>query len=290
MTACYHGGERSVQVRAGTREQADHVGQIIQSSAGTGARVFLSTTRALVLAAADRSGRCWVTHRVGPPGLVRADEKAVLVLGGLPAEDPLRSSETGAFVGGVAIDMSRRRRLRFNGRIADWNADRLAVALDQVYGNCPQYIDPAGRYIETLPARQTWRSSAELTAEQQRIIGASRFFFVGSAHPEHGADASHRGGPAGFVRVDDRGRLSFPDYPGNGMFNTLGNIADHPGVGLLFVHESGTTLQLTGDATIHWSRPGEESPTGRRIAVDIAEIVESRPSGGDEPSRTANDD
>jgi predicted pyridoxine 5'-phosphate oxidase superfamily flavin-nucleotide-binding protein len=277
MTTPYHRGERRVQQLAGAGDQAERVGQIIQSSVGAGARLFLSTTRALVLAASDRAGRCWVTHRVGQPGFVRADQKTVVVIGGVHPQDPIRAQEVGAFAGGIAIDMARRRRLRFNGRVDQWTDEHIGIQIDQVYGNCPQYIDPAAQYIDALPRREASRWFSKLTADQQDIIASAGFFFIGSAHPEHGADASHRGGPPGFVRVHDQRTLSFPDYTGNGMFNTLGNIAENPHIGLLFVHDSGTGLQLTGRASIHWGqRDDEHSPTGRRIEFALAQVVESR--------------
>lgn len=277
MTTPYHCGERRVQQLAGSGEQAEHVGQIIQSSFGAGAQLFLSTTRALVLAASDRAGRCWVTHRFGHPGFVRADEKTVEVIGGVDPQDPICAQEVGAFAGGIAIDMSRRRRLRFNGRVNQWTGERIGIQIDQVYGNCPQYIDPGARYIDALPGRGAGRRFSELTASQRNIIASAGFFFIGSAHPGHGADASHRGGPPGFVRVHDQRSLSFPDYPGNGMFNTLGNIAENPHIGLLFVHDSGTTLQLTGQASIHWGQQDEHGPTGRRIEFALDQVVESAP-------------
>jgi hypothetical protein len=51
---------------------------------------------------------------------------------------------------------------------------------------------------------------------------------MASFHPRGGADASHRGGRPGSVRVLDEGRLAFADYPGNNMFNTLGNLIEYP--------------------------------------------------------------
>ena len=56
-------------------------------------------------------------------------------------------------------------------------------------------------------------------------------FFVASAHAERGVDASHRGGLPGFVRVLGDRTLEIPDYPGNSMFNTLGNPAADPRAG-----------------------------------------------------------
>ena len=79
-----------------------------------------------------------------------------------------------------------------------------------------------------------------------------------------GVDVSHRGGPVGFARLDQvasaaRGphtTLTIPDYVGNFMFNTLGNILLQPRVGLLFVDfQTGATLHLAGHAEVLLDSP-----------------------------------
>ena len=68
---------------------------------------------------------------------------------------------------------------------------------------------------------------------------------------------SHRGGPAGFVQVEDPSTLLIPDYSGNNMFMTLGNLAVYPRAGLLFIDfETGDLLQITGRAEILWDGAG----------------------------------
>ena len=104
-------------------------------------------------------------------------------------------------------------------------------------------------------------------------------------HEATGADASHRGGRPGFVRVVDEKRLRLADYAGNNMFQTPGNISRDPRVGLLFVDfASGATLQLTGRARILWDStsfsdlPGAE----RAVEIEIDQVVEleGRVAGG----------
>jgi predicted pyridoxine 5'-phosphate oxidase superfamily flavin-nucleotide-binding protein len=113
--------------------------------------------------------------------------------------------------------------------------------------------------------------------EQRLAIERADTLFIASVHATRGADASHRGGQPGFVRVLDERRLRVPDYAGNNMFQTLGNIATDPRVGLLFVaFDTGTTLQLTGRARILWEvsdragLPGAE----RAVEVEVDEVVE----------------
>jgi len=81
-------------------------------------------------------------------------------------------------------------------------------------------------------------------------VGSTDTFFVGSHHPEAGADASHRGGDPGFLDVAGDAVVS-PDSPGHSVFCTLGNVKSNPRVGLLFVDfETDRTLQVTGGGPI----------------------------------------
>jgi hypothetical protein len=78
------------------------------------------------------------------------------------------------------------------------------------------------------------------------IFGADTFF-VASAHPEQGVDASHRGGLPGFVQVLDQHRLRIPNFLGNSMFNTLGNFVSYLDAGLVFLDfDRSQVLQLSG--------------------------------------------
>ena len=120
--------------------------------------------------------------------------------------------------------------MRINGSVTR-RGDALVVATAEVYSNCPQYIHPRafdGRVTDDL-------AHSLLTSEQRAWIANADTFFLATSHPTRGSDASHRGGPPGFVSVDSPTRLSWPDYPGNNMFNSLGNLAVNPRCGLLFV-------------------------------------------------------
>ena len=71
------------------------------------------------------------------------------------------------------------------------------------------------------------------------------------------------------MRVEDDGTLWWPDYPGNNMFNSMGNLAENAEAALLFVDfDGGTALHLTGRAEvacIDESSPGDDGGTGRRV-------------------------
>jgi ferredoxin-NADP reductase len=102
-----------------------------------------------------------------------------------------------------------------------------------------------------------------LTSEHRGWIARADTLFVASAHPEQGADASHRGGRPGFVQFLDSQTLRIPDYAGNNMFNSLGNFESFPHAGLAFVDfEQGRLLQLTGRPVIHWDIADPDGRTG----------------------------
>jgi hypothetical protein len=72
-------------------------------------------------------------------------------------------------------------------------------------------------------------------------------------------------------------RLVGPDYAGNMMYNTLGNIAAHPRAGVLLPDfESGGVLQLTGRAAIEWdpSRVAAVAGAERLVELEVEEAVE----------------
>jgi predicted pyridoxine 5'-phosphate oxidase superfamily flavin-nucleotide-binding protein len=76
------------------------------------------------------------------------------------------------------------------------------------------------------------------------IIGAAQFFFIASSAADGTLDCSVKSGPPGFVRMHGESTLVFPDYDGNGMFRTLGNIRATSRVALLFLEFSGEKRKL----------------------------------------------
>jgi predicted pyridoxine 5'-phosphate oxidase superfamily flavin-nucleotide-binding protein len=290
--APYHAGELAVQARVGVQQMARRIGNGIRPSIPAAAQEFLRGQPMLVVASLDAAGRVWASLLAGPPGFARAlDERTVLIAARPAAGDPLGDNlHTGAQLGLLAIEFATRKRMRLNGVAevlpAETGADQaLLVRADQVYSNCPKYIQ--AREWTAIPdgsaggdergSSPTRSRSRALTADQRQWIARADTFFIASAHPQGGADASHRGGLPGFVRVQGDGRLVFPDYAGNTMFNTLGNIVANPGAGLLFIDfESGATLQLTGRAEVIWDpdRIAEFAGAERVVAFDVDEAIE----------------
>ena len=258
MNSTYHPGERAAQAKAGLRAEAERVGGIVRTAVPPAAAEFLLERPMLVIAAADEQGRTWASLLTGVPGFLRAgvvaDRDVVDVAARPRPSDPLASTLTQrARLGAIAIDPATRRRMRINGT-AEPTPAGLRITAEQVYANCPKYIQR--RVVESAspagaPGEATVSSS--LGPADRRMINEADTFFIATASAAGDADASHRGGDPGFVRVAPDGALTWPDYPGNAMMMTLGNLEQNPAAGLIFVDWStGTTLQLTGTAQVEW--------------------------------------
>lgn len=277
----FHEGELAVQRQAGVAAEAARLtGMVAPGDLRGGFARFLSDRTFAALTARDVEGRLWVSALTGPPGFLEATGPTALTLHTAPRSgDPLYELPPGQPVGLVVVEFATRRRVRVNGTLTAAGPHRLSVGVEQAFGNCPQYIQP--RVL--TPARDTEteavRRGDTLTGEEREVILAVDTFFVGTAHPTRGADVSHRGGPPGFVRVDGN-RLWWPDYSGNNMFNTLGNLHVDPTAALLVPDfASGVTVQLSGTAQLDWTVPGArgaDDATGRRVHFTIERVVSGR--------------
>jgi len=279
----FHEGELAVQRRAGVSGDAARLeGMLAPADLDGGIGDFLAQRDFAVLTARDRTGRLWTSPLGGPPGFLDGDGRR-LTIHALPTEaDPLHELPSGQAVGLIAVDFDRRRRVRINGVLAGVSDAGLEIDVEQAFGNCPRYIhrrrldptDPPAR-----PGRARW--SRTLTDAQRETLHRTETLFVGTLHPGRGADASHRGGPPGFVRTEGD-RIWWPDYPGNNMFTTFGNLAVDDTAALLVVDfERGTALHLSGRAVVEWSAPAppgsvdDEGGTGRRVSFVPSGIVET---------------
>lgn len=92
--------------------------------------------------------------------------------------------------------------------------------------------------------------------EDRALIQRSPMFFIATADADGRPDCSYKGGLPGFVRVVDDRTIAFPDYDGNGMYRTLGNVVVNPHVGILFLDfEQSTRIRVNGTAQISADDP-----------------------------------
>ncbi|MDY6999793.1 MAG: pyridoxamine 5'-phosphate oxidase family protein, partial [Actinomycetota bacterium] len=275
----FHSGELAAQQHAGVQAQAARLARMVgPGELRAGVAAFLAEATFAAITARDRAGRLWTSPLLGPPGFLHADDHHTLRIGTvLPGADPLHSLPAGQPAGVIAIDFATRRRVRINGLLTASDAAGLSVEVDQAYGNCPQYIHQRVQKPHD-PARIPRYRGESLRDNDVRVIESADTFFLGTTHPDSGNDASHRGGPPGFVRVTGEG-LWWPDYPGNNMFNSFGNLAVDPTAALLFVDfGTGSTLQLSGTAAVDWNAPDDGS-TGRRVQFTTRHVVATRIPG-----------
>ncbi len=278
--AGFHAGELAVQHQAGVAAEAARLARMLEPvELGGGIARFLADRTFAVLTGRDHAGRLWVTPLTGPAGFLHVTSLTTLeVSAALPAGDPLHALPAGQQVGLVVVEFAARRRVRVNGILGQAGPGRLVIKVEQAYGNCPQYIQQRVLVPERLDraGASEVRHGSVLAAEDIELIRGADTFFLGTTNPERGSDASHRGGPPGFVRVDGE-QLWWPDYPGNNLFNSFGNLAVDPETALLFLDFStGRTLQLSGTAEIEWGepgRPGDDGHTGRRARFTLQRLA-----------------
>ncbi|OII68870.1 pyridoxamine 5-phosphate oxidase [Streptomyces sp. CC77] len=277
--ATYHSGEIAVQQRAGLAETAGFSLGAIGETVPPIARDFLAEQPMIVLGGADASGLIWATQLTGAPGFLRVPDPGTLLIDALPLpEDPLAGALNAATpgspvrIGMIAIEPATRRRMRMNGRVHRVG-DGLRVDLDQVISNCPKYLQKRDyQHVGTGDgAPRAVTAGGELTAAQQLTVTTADTFFVATASDRGDADASHRGGNPGFVKVLSPTRLRWPDYIGNAMFLTLGNLQLNPAAGLFFPDwETGSVLHLSGTAHTVWDADEAARVPGAQRLVEFS--------------------
>lgn len=268
-TEAFHAGEQAMQLLAGSRKRMAEIGgRVIRDFMPDQHRELFEKLPYFIIGSLDGSGRPWASLVAGPPGFVQTPDARTLTVATRPAAgDPLAGSlAAGAPLGMLGIELHTRRRNRMNGRVTTVGDGQFTVHVDQSFGNCPQYIQARQpRYVdlpETMAAPHPVQAEGpQLSADAAALVRQADTFFIAtaSAAPGNGAmqegvDVSHRGGRPGFVRLgEENGRsvLTAPDFAGNNFFNTLGNIAQNPRAGLLFVDfDTGDLLQLSGAASV----------------------------------------
>jgi predicted pyridoxine 5'-phosphate oxidase superfamily flavin-nucleotide-binding protein len=94
------------------------------------------------------------------------------------------------------------------------------------------------------------------TPEDRAFIERCSMFFAATADADGVPDCSYKGGLPGFVRVIDEHTLAFPDYDGNGMYRSWGNLLVNPNVGLLFIDfENPKRIRVNGTASVSADDP-----------------------------------
>lgn len=266
----YHAGEIAVQERTGERSIAQRRATMIDDRLVDGARAFLSSQTVAAVGAADLDGALWASLWCGVPGFLRGDEDGERVevdaafdhtLAGDPVRGIIRAD---APLGMLVINFATRQRFRINGTIGRLDATGLELRVREAFGNCIKYIQRRQR-SDDVPGDgiAPVMNGCALDEERRDFIARIDTAFVASIHSERGVDVSHRGGQPGFVRIEDGRTLRIPDYPGNSMFQTLGNFDADARAGLALIDfERRRVLSLTGNAVVAFGAEDPRHPSG----------------------------
>jgi ferredoxin-NADP reductase/predicted pyridoxine 5'-phosphate oxidase superfamily flavin-nucleotide-binding protein len=258
----WHAGERHLQAQAGVAEKMEQHGKrVVRDYMPDQHREFYQHLPYIVIGAVDEQGWPWATLLDDHAGFITSPDPRTLEISRQPdpADPASEGFSAGAAIGMLGIDLHTRRRNRINGHVTDLGAEGFSVSVEHAFGNCPQYIQlralkqtrrapPVGQEI---PTRMEALDDAAIAA----VRAADTFFVASYADIDDDpllrqVDVSHRGGQAGFVRVDGN-VLTIPDFAGNLHFNTLGNFVVNPKAGLVFIDfASGELLQLTGEVKV----------------------------------------
>jgi predicted pyridoxine 5'-phosphate oxidase superfamily flavin-nucleotide-binding protein len=264
----FHAGERAWHQHTGVANRMAEIGpRVIRDFMPDQHRELFAELPFVLLGAIDAHGQPRAVLLAGPEGFIRSPDGRTLELYFEYASEPELITELapGVAVGLLGIQPHTRRRNRANGFVKAMREGALVLEIAQSFGNCPKYITPRQARFE--PASDGRRTAIEggpkLPALARQLVERADTFFIASSAspsrteqaPPEGVDISHRGGSPGFVVVKDcdegSSALLVPDYVGNFMFNTLGNLSVHSRAGLLFMDfDYGDVLALEVDAAI----------------------------------------
>ncbi|TQS33525.1 hypothetical protein Golomagni_06127 [Golovinomyces magnicellulatus] len=232
-------------------------------------------TALVALGTLDEQGRPWTTIWGGERGFAQPVAQGVLGFNsGVDTKyDPVYEAlwkETdgaggmvrpnggeGKLMSALSIDLESRDRVKLAGLMMAGSAEeksvQMAMLVTESLGNCPKYLNKK-RVSKKDVASESAVNGLPLSKEAMELIARSDMFFMSSTNGET-MDTNHRGGPVGFIRVvsndENEVALVYPEYSGNRLYQTLGNLKMNPAVGVVIPdYETSDVLYLTGTASI----------------------------------------
>lgn len=271
----FHEGELAVQRRVGETHAAARNGVVLGAELPRGAARFLEGQSLVVLAHEPPA----TSLAFGDPGFVGAVEggDSLRLRPAALVSPPGVEFSAGDRYGMLAIDLATRRRLRVAGTVdaVDRRTGELVLSIAEAFPNCPKYIQ-AREIVRGTPTERAAELAHGSSVDDRLSRRLERIdtVFIASRHPSRGLDASHRGGPPGFLAPLDERTLRTPDYAGNSMFQTLGNVEVDDRVGLTAVDfDGGVAVHVRGRARLRVDQPEDPaSPTGgsgRYVDVEL---------------------
>ncbi|KAL6873042.1 hypothetical protein J3F83DRAFT_760076 [Trichoderma novae-zelandiae] len=257
----------------------------------------------VALGTLDDEGRPWTTVWGGERGFARPVAEGVLGVRSAvdKAYDPVYKAfwasstdkgvgadeegivrpEGGKMMSALSIDLETRDRVKLAGRLiagADIRGPesevQLAFHVEESLGNCPKYINK--KALETVvpqPELVPGGPGGMLPPEAVALIEDADMLFLSSTNGVS-MDTNHRGGPRGFIRVlkndEDGVELVYPEYSGNRLYQSLGNLKVNPLIGIVIPdYTTSDALYLTGYSTILLGKQASDILPRSNIAVKI---------------------
>jgi predicted pyridoxine 5'-phosphate oxidase superfamily flavin-nucleotide-binding protein len=282
----YHPGELTAQEKAGTRGVAAELSVGMRDSLNFSADhdAFLAAQSfAVVTSIEQASDHIWVTPLFATAGDLNAVSENEISISGncIPKEDMLRTVQSGSPLSLLGIDLDRRIRHRINGIVkctADEKELKLHFEVKEYSPNCPKYINRRKIVCDVnaapINAGAKRQQRTALSDSDRQFIQSMDTLWIGTYAPGVGADTNHRGGKPGFIRVTSPTTIEWPEYRGNGMFFTSGNLEVYQQTGVTFVDfDSGSVIQLTGRAEVDWQHDGSYEGATRVIQFEIEKLI-----------------
>ncbi|NHZ93741.1 pyridoxamine 5'-phosphate oxidase [Massilia sp. CCM 8733] len=244
MSAPYHEGELRAQALAGEISHGNGIRPFMPDQH----RDFFAALPFVLVGTVEADGRPRARVAAGAPGFIDSPDARSLRIA--VQDSGLRAGQA---LGLLGIDFGTRRRNRLNGVVRSAGGGGVLIDVRESFGNCPQHIVPRDvRAVAPVEAMVREFDRLDDEPEARALIACAGTFFIATSGGRYGVDISHRGGLAGFVRIEGDS-LAVPDYGGNRYFNTLGNVLLDARAALLFIDDaSGAVLELEGRVEIVW--------------------------------------
>jgi len=306
----FHEGEAKMQQQLHVPQRDNPTSTMLTAQAA----YMLQQAPLLAIGTLDSKDRPWTSLWGGNPGfstilgggiigtraLVDGEHDPVVqaLVGHVEKGETVQGGEK--MIGGLTIDLMARKRVKIFGRMvaacvgevdvevegeSEQHAElphkqdqiQLVTKIEQSLGNCPKYLNQYELRPALVDSKPVFRSSTLSAGAKDLILKSDMFFLTTSVVDD--MDTNHRGGPSGFVRVLSDNEFVYPEYSGNRLYQSLGNLQINPKIGVTFPdYESGSVLYTTGSAEIlvglEAARVLPGSNLAVKITVDEARLVE----------------
>ncbi|PNS21714.1 hypothetical protein CAC42_1568 [Sphaceloma murrayae] len=300
----WHQGEVEMHRRLRVPEQDNPAAPMLTPQAAA----LLPRAPLLAIGTLDDKGRPWTTVWGGDTGLAQSlgnstigirtpvaatlDPVIELLIGNAADGEVVKEEAQARLVSGLTIDLLTRKRVKIAGsmvagalnriktsdEVAQVGTDegeavlQLVVRINESLGNCPKYINKK-EITSSSPRPRLVSDTIPLPLKALDLLQTSDLFFLSTTHSGYDMDTNHRGGPPGFVRVlenDDKTILVYPEYSGNRLYQSLGNMITNPQVGICFPDfATGNCLFVSGSTEILVGKDAASLITRSNLAVKI---------------------